>query len=76
MSVRFRIGPFTFGKTGTRLSIWRRGSGFSVPLFSKKNRAFAKIKLGMFSFYFNKKSRKKKIKQTKNENVPEINGRN
>ncbi len=74
MSRRFRLGPLTFGKTGTRLSMWRRGSGFSVPLFSKKNRAFAKIKLGMFSFYFNKKSRKKKIKE--NESIPEINDRN
>lgn len=74
MSMRFRLGPLTFGKTGTRLSMWRRGSGFSVPLFSKNNRAFAKIKLGMFSFYFNKKSRKKKIKE--NESIPEINDRN
>lgn len=28
MKVRFRLGPFTFGKSGTRLSLWSGGTGF------------------------------------------------
>lgn len=51
MSFRFRLGPFTFGRTGTRFSLWRRGSGLSVPL-SGKGRSFAKIGFGPFSWYF------------------------
>ena len=60
MRTRFRIGPFTFGKSGMRLSPWRGGTGFSIPIFNRKARSFGKIKLGIFSFYFGGKSKKKK----------------
>src|SRR3990172_6768433 len=51
MSFRFRLGPFTFGRTGIRLSLWRRGSGLSIPL-SGKDSSFGKIRFGPFSWYF------------------------
>ncbi len=60
MRIRFRIGPFTFGSGGTRLSIWRRGSGFSMPLFKRNSSSYGKIKFGIFSFLFNSNSRKTK----------------
>ena len=52
MGFRFRIGPFTFGRTGTRLSLWGRGTGVSIPLFRKKGRSFGKIGFGPFSWFF------------------------
>jgi hypothetical protein len=51
MGFRFRIGPFTFGRTGTRLSFWRSGTGISVPL-SGKGRTSGKVGLGPLSWYF------------------------
>ena len=51
MGFRFRLGPFTFGRTGTRLSLWRRGFGLSIPL-SGKGRASGKIGFGPFSWFF------------------------
>jgi len=60
MSIRFRIGPFTFGRTGTRLSTSRSGTGFSIPLFNSKARSYGKVKLGPFSVYFGGKSKKLK----------------
>jgi hypothetical protein len=51
MRVRFRLGPFTFGKSGTRLSLWRGGTGFSIPLFNQKATSFGKIRFGIFSFF-------------------------
>ena len=51
MGFRFRIGPFTFGRTGVRLSLWGRGAGFSVPLVGK-GRSFGKVGFGPFSWYF------------------------
>jgi hypothetical protein len=53
MKIRFRIGPFTFGSSGVRLSPWRGGTGFSVPLTNRNTSSFGKIKLGIFSFFFN-----------------------
>lgn len=50
MGFRFRLGPFTFGRTGTRLSLWRGGIGFSTPL-SGKGRSFGKIAIGPLSWY-------------------------
>ncbi len=50
MGFRFRIGPFTFGRSGTRLSLWSRGAGVSVPL-SGKSRSFGKIRVGPLSWY-------------------------
>jgi len=58
MSFRFRLGPFTFGRPGTRLSLWRHGSGFSVPL-SGKSRSFGRIGFGPFSWYFSGSRRTK-----------------
>ncbi|HRZ27104.1 MAG TPA: hypothetical protein P5295_09880 [Spirochaetota bacterium] len=64
MSWRLRIGPFTFGRTGTRLSIWQGGTGFSIPL-SKKGSSFGKIKLGPFSYFFSNYNRKRQVKDNK-----------
>jgi len=50
MGFRFRFGPFTFGRTGTRLSMWLGGIGFSTPL-SGKGRTFGKVGIGPFSWY-------------------------
>ena len=61
LSLRIRIGPFTFGKSGTRLSLWSRGSGFSIPIFSSKAQSFGKIKLGIFSFFFRSNAKKRRI---------------
>ncbi len=58
MRIRFRIGPFTFGSGGTRLSSWRRGTGFSIPLFKSNVPSYGKIKFGFFSFLFNSNSKK------------------
>ena len=52
MGFRFRLGPVTFGRSGVRHSIWVRLFGFSVPL-SGKGRAFSRVGLGPFSWYFN-----------------------
>lgn len=58
MGFRFRLGPFTFGRSGTRLSLGGGGAGVSVPL-SGKGRSFGKIGLGPFSWYFDGSHRKK-----------------
>jgi hypothetical protein len=50
MGFRFRLGPFTFGRTGTRLNLWRRGTGVSIPL-SGKGRSFGKISAGPIVWY-------------------------
>jgi hypothetical protein len=49
MGFRFRLGPFTFGRSGTRLSLWGGGMGVSVPL-SGKGRAFGKVGIGPVSW--------------------------
>jgi hypothetical protein len=51
MRFRFRLGPFTFGRGGTRLSLWRRGAGISIPLFGK-GRTFGKVSVGPVRGYF------------------------
>ncbi len=51
MSFRFRLGPFTFGRTGIRLSLWRRQGGVSIPL-SGESRSFGKMGFGPFSWFF------------------------
>lgn len=53
MGFRFRLGPFTFGHTGIRLSLWRRGAGISVPL-TGKGRAFGKVGVGPVNYNFSK----------------------
>lgn len=52
MRFRFRIGPFTFGRGGTRLSLWRGSSGVSVPLAGSSVRSFGKVGIGPFSWFF------------------------
>lgn len=67
MNVRFRLGPFTFGKSGTRLSLWSGGTGFSIPLTNRKRaRSYGKVKLGIFSFFFNGKTKNKRIERSGN----------
>lgn len=61
MSIRFRIGPFTFGKSGTRISTWKGGTGVSIPITKrKKNKSFGKVKLGPLSFFFGGGKKKKR----------------
>ena len=72
MRTRIRIGPFTFGRSGTRLSPWRGGTGFSIPLFNRNARSFGKIKLGIFSFYFKGKSKKRRLEKSMPDNIKEI----
>lgn len=67
MSLRFRIGPFTFGKSGTRLSLWSGGSGFSTPILNPKSQSYGKIKLGIFSYFFNSKPKNEKIENIEND---------
>jgi hypothetical protein len=50
MGFRFRLGPFTFGRTGIRLSAWSGGVGFSTPL-SGKGRTFGKVGIGPLSWF-------------------------
>ena len=68
MRVRFRIGPFTFGKSGIRLSVWKKGSGFSIPLFNKISSSFGKIKLGFLLFFFGGNRNPQKSNQSLHEN--------
>ena len=73
MKTRFRIGPFTFGSSGTRLSPWKGGTGFSMPISNRKsNKSFGKAKLGMFSFHFNEKTKKDGHKEPSPENIKEV----
>lgn len=58
MGFRFRIGPFTFGRTGIRLSLWRFGTGLSISLFGK-GRSFSKIGFGPLSWHFSGSRRAK-----------------
>ena len=52
MHFRFRLGPFTFGPGGTRLSLWKRGTGVSIPLSGKKGRSFGKVGVGPVNGFF------------------------
>lgn len=67
MRFRFRLGPLTFGRSGTRLSIWRGGTGVSVPLSKKKGGTFGKVKVGPVSGYFGNPFRKASTKQNRKE---------
>ena len=51
MGFRFRLGPFTFGRSGARLSVGRRGVGLSIPL-TGRGRTFGRIGFGPFNWYF------------------------
>lgn len=61
MGFRFRLGPFTFGRTGIRLSLWRRGAGMSVPL-TGKGRTFGKVGVGPVNYNFSGSPNKKSVK--------------
>jgi hypothetical protein len=68
MRFRFRLGPFTFGRSGTRLSIWKGGTGVSIPL-SKKNKGgtFGKVKVGPVMGFFGSPFSKSSTKQSRQE---------
>lgn len=72
MNIRLRLGPFTFGKSGTRLSLWRKGSGFSIPLFNRNAKSFSKVKFGIFSFYFNGKTKNQKKERPETPYIQKI----
>ena len=69
MHFRLRIGPFTFGRGGTRLSLWKGGTGVSVPLTGKKGRSFGKVGVGPISGYFGGSPTSQTAKQTKHGEV-------
>ena len=69
MSFRFRLGPFTFGRGGARLSLWSFGSGVSVPLSRKQRRSFGKVGFGPFSWYFGGASTKPPAKRNSRAKV-------
>lgn len=54
MSLRFRLGSVTFGRSGPRISVWTPLGGGSVPLTGsdKKSRSFGKVSAGPFSWFF------------------------
>jgi len=45
------------------LSLWKGGTGVSIPLFKKKGRVFGKVKVGPVSGYFGGSSNKTTKKQ-------------
>lgn len=61
MRFRFRIGPFTFGRSGAHLSHWSGGTGISIPLSKKKGGTFGKISIGPVSGYFGGPSNKPRL---------------
>ena len=69
MRFRFRLGPFTFGRSGTRLSLWSGGTGVSIPLSKKKGRTFGKVKVGPVSGYFGGSSTKPAATQSSQAKV-------
>jgi len=73
MRFRFRLGPFTFGKGGTRLSLWKGGTGVSVPL-SKKNKGgtFGKVKVGPVLGFFGSPFSKSTTKQQRQEKIQNL----
>jgi len=70
MRFRFRLGPLTFGKSGTRLSLWEGGTGVSIPL-SKKNKGgtFGKVKVGPVMGFFGNPFRKTSTKKSRQEKL-------
>lgn len=72
MGLRFRIGPFTFGKSGIRLSVWRKNSGLSIPITGKKQNTFGKIKAGPFSYHKTFKSKSKRSNMPTPDHVKQI----
>jgi len=54
MSFRFRLGPFTIGRTGLRLSLWRKRGGISTLLFGKSKQTFGIARAGPLRWHFSK----------------------
>jgi len=56
MGFRFRLGPFTVGPSGLRLSWWRKLLGFSIPLVrgekGKGGRSFGVLRFWRFRWWF------------------------
>jgi len=67
---RFRLGPFTFGRTGTRLSLWRKRGGVSVPLTGKSKNTFGVLRAGPFRWFFSKKLVKKRQHDADKDGFP------
>ena len=59
MSLRFRFGNFTFGRTGLRFSRWRKSWGISTPLDGSGGNTFGIIRAGPFRWFFSKRLHKK-----------------
>lgn len=61
MGFRFRLGPFTVGPSGVRLSWWKRRFGFSIPLVrgGKKQggTGFGLLRFWRFRWWFSGKTR-------------------
>ena len=66
MSIRIRIGPFTIGRSGLRLSLWRKRGGISWPLLGRSKNTFGIIRAGPFRWHF---SRNLKRRRTKGDGV-------
>lgn len=70
MRFRFRLGPFTFGRSGTRLSLWKGGTGVSIPLSKKNNSGtFGKVKVGPVIGFFGSPFSKSSTKQSHQEKI-------
>jgi hypothetical protein len=63
MSFRFRLGSFTFGRTGVRLSMWRKHAGVSTPLFGESKQTFGVVRAGPLRWHFSKKLGAKRTHQ-------------
>jgi hypothetical protein len=55
MSLRVRLGPLTIGRSGVRLSLWRRRGGISLPLFGKSRQTFGILRAGPLRWHFSRK---------------------
>jgi hypothetical protein len=74
MGFRFRFGPFTFGKSGTRLSLWKGGTGVSIPLSDKnKGGTFGKVKVGPVIGFFGSPFSKSSTKQNRQDKIQYLN---
>lgn len=55
MSFRFRLGPFTIGRTGLRYSSWGKRGGISTPIFGSSKQTFGIVRAGPVRWHFSKK---------------------
>ena len=54
MGLRFRLGPFTLGRSGGRLSVWKKWGGISLPLWGKSKNTFGIVRAGPLRWHFSK----------------------